>query len=93
MEYMYAILMLHETGKEITKETITAILKSIQLEPDENTLSILIETLPTMDLTELLRAQCSIVSRPEVAKPEKTPQTEDQPKPAEESVGLSKLFG
>jgi large subunit ribosomal protein L12 len=92
MEYMYALLLLHEAGKEITRETIVAILKSIQLEPDEAILTTIMETLPTMSIGDLLRTQVTL-SPSAIATPKEIVPTEEQPKPAEESVGLSKLFG
>ena len=98
MEYVYAALLLHKLGKEVTEESITKVLQASGAEIDDSKVKSLTASLKDVDIeAELANAIVASASAPAAsaegadAKPaEEAPKEE----PKEESTaGLSSLFG
>jgi len=105
MEYIYAALLIHRAGKEISEENITKILSSVEVEIDESRVKALIAALDGVDIDDAIAsaALAPIAAAPtaapaadegasEDAKDEKKEEEEEE---EEESAieGLGALFG
>jgi large subunit ribosomal protein L12 len=107
MEYIYASLLLHNAGKAITEETITAVLKAAGIEVNEARVKALVAALEGVNIEEAISkaafAAPAAVS-PTVAAPaaaanvvaaEVPIEEEEEEDHAEEDgmAGLGALFG
>ena len=54
MEYVYAALLLHNAGKEITEDTITSILQAADVEVDVARAKALVASLDGVDIKEAI---------------------------------------
>jgi large subunit ribosomal protein L12 len=54
MEYVYAALLLHNAGKEITEDTITSILQAADVEVDAARVKALVASLDGVDIKEAI---------------------------------------
>ena len=107
MNYVYAALLLHKSGKEITEESITKVLKAAGIDPEEAKIKALVAALEDVDIDETIEkasfaapAQAAAPSASESSddsgdeKEEDDDDDEDDEKSEEEvSDGLSNLFG
>jgi large subunit ribosomal protein L12 len=92
MEYVYAALLLNKLGKEITEESLSAVVKAAGTTPDEAQIKSLVASLKGVDITKAISeaavmpaAQAAPAAKPEAKKEEK--------KEEEAAEGLSALFG
>jgi LSU ribosomal protein L12AE len=104
MEYVYAALLIHSSGKDVSEEGIKTILDAAGITPDDVRIKALVSALEGVDVDSVL-SQASTVSAPVVsaAAPaaEAAPVVEDmveenkEEEEAEESgmEGLGALFG
>ncbi len=103
MEYVYAALLIHSSGKDVSEEGIKTILDAAGITPDDVRIKALVSALEGVDVDSVL-SQASTVSAPVVpaAAPaaEAAPAVEDiveeeKEEEAEESgmEGLGALFG
>ncbi|AGB50501.1 50S ribosomal protein L12P [Methanomethylovorans hollandica DSM 15978] len=102
MEYIYAALLLHKAGKEITEDTITAVLQAASTEVNESRVKALIAALEDVDIEEAM-ATAAVAAAPAAAAPAAAAEApaaeaqkeEDTKEEAEESgmAGLGALFG
>ena len=103
MEYVYAALLIHSSGKDVSEEGIKTILDAAGITPDDVRIKALVSALEGVDVDSVL-SQASTVSAPVV--PAAAPATEAAPaveeiveeekeEEAEESgmEGLGALFG
>jgi large subunit ribosomal protein L12 len=104
MEYVYAALLLHNAGKEITEGTITAILQAADVEVDAARARALVASLDGVDIAEAIEkaafaapaAAAPVAAAPVVAPAEEASKDAAAEKEeAEESgmEGLGALFG
>lgn len=100
MEYIYAALLLHNAGKDITDETVTAVLTAAGTDVDENRAKALVAALDGVDIEEAMAA--AAFAAPAAAAPVAEAATEapaeeakEEEKEEEESgmAGLGALFG
>ena len=56
MEYMYAAMLLHSSGKEITEGTVENILNAAGISPDNTRVKALVAALAEVDIEEALKA-------------------------------------
>ena len=54
MEYIYAALLLHDSGKEVTEEGMTAIMKAAGVEAEVGRVKALISALNDVDIDEAM---------------------------------------
>lgn len=104
MEYVYSALILHATGKEITEDSVTKILKAAGVEPDSTRIKALTAALDGVNIEEAIS---TAVAMPGPAAPAATPaeaekkedkkkeKKEEEKKVSEEeaAAGLGALFG
>ncbi len=54
MEYIYAALLLHDSGKEVTEDGMTAIMKAAGVKADKGRVKALISALNDVDIDEAM---------------------------------------
>lgn len=104
MEYVYAALLLHSTGKKVTEEGITAVIKAAGVEVDAVRAKALVSALEGVNIEEAI-SKAAFAAAPAQAAPaaaaaapaeaEKPKKEEKAKEKAEESgmEGLGALFG
>ena len=108
MEYIYAALLIHNAGGEITEEKISAVLNAADVDVDEARVKALVAALEGVDIDEVL-SKAATVPQPvpaaaaEAAEPaagvtekaeEKEAEEEEEEKAEESGLeGLGALFG
>ena len=100
MEYVYAALLLHKLGKEVSEDALKSVIQAAGAEVDESKVKSLVVSLKDVDIeSELANASSAPVSAPSAAsseaapaaeKKEEAPKEEKKPAAAE---GLASLFG
>jgi large subunit ribosomal protein L12 len=103
MEYIYAALLLHNAGKPITEDAITAVLKAAGIEVNESRVKALVAALEGVNIEEAI-SNAAFAAPAAAAAPAAGPAAE-APAPAEEEeeeedtseedgmAGLGALFG
>ena len=99
MEYIYAALLLHKLGKEVTEETVKKVIAAAGADVDDSKVKSLVAGLNGVDIENEL-ANASLVSAAPAAGSSSAPAAEEkkEEKPKEEkkeaaAEGLSSLFG
>jgi large subunit ribosomal protein L12 len=59
MEYVYAALVLHEAGKEVTEDNVTAILEAGDVDVDDARIKSLVAALDDVDIEEAMATQAA----------------------------------
>ena len=98
---MYAAMLLHSAGKEITESAVENVLSAAGIKPDAVRVKALVAALAEVDIDEALKAPVfAAAAAPAVApaaeeeKAEEKPEEEEKKEEEEEDLqGLSALFG
>ena len=99
MEYMYAAMLLHSAGKEISEGTVENILNAAGISPDNFRVKALVAALAEVDIEEALKAPMltAAVAAPTAAaaadEEAEEPEEEEEEEKEEDLQGLSALFG
>jgi large subunit ribosomal protein L12 len=104
MQYVYAALMLHSAGKEVSEDGIKKIAEAVGVAADEVQIKALVAALDGVDIAKVLSqatampvavAAAPAVAGASVAKAEASAEKEESKEAAEESgiEGLGALFG
>jgi len=104
MEYVYAAMLLHKAGKEITEKNVSEVLTAAGINADSVRVKALVASIAEVDIEEAIKsAPAMMAAAPAPAaeapakKEEKKPaeeEEEDQSKKEEEAMeGLGALFG
>lgn len=107
MEYVYAALLLHAAGKEVSEENIKTVLKAAGIEVNEARVKALVAALGGINIDEVLQrasmpmvpvAPVSVPTKEEVKKEEKKEEKKKEEKVEEKKEeealeGLASLFG
>ena len=96
MENVYAALLLHKAGKDITEESLRSILVAAGVEDDETKVKSLVASLKGVDIAkELESATLAVGSASPVSaeKPAEEKKEEKKEESAPAAEGLSALFG
>jgi large subunit ribosomal protein L12 len=101
MNLIYAALMLYDSGKEVSEENLTKLVKAIDIEVDAAQVKALVSALKGLDIGEILSKAQSQAFQIQVAPGDKTaPDAKEEKKEVkeekkeEEAVqGLASLFG
>jgi len=99
MEYVYAALLLHSAGGEVTEDNVKKVLTAAGVKTEEPRVKALIAALKEIKIDDALKAAQAMptaaapaAAAPEAKKEEKKP--EDEKKKSEEALaGLGALFG
>lgn len=101
MEYIYAALILHSAGKEITEEAVTQVMTAAGIAVDDSRVKALIAALDGVDVAEAIEksAVAAVAAAPaaaaapaEAAAEEEAPEEEEKDE-AGGMAGLGALFG
>ncbi|MBP2133034.1 large subunit ribosomal protein L12 [Methanomicrobium sp. W14] len=104
MEYIYAALILHSAGKEITEEAVTKVMTAAGIAVDDSRVKALIAALDGVDIAEAIEksavaaAPVAAAAASAAAPAEAAAEEEDKEKEKEEEeesgmAGLGALFG
>lgn len=105
MEYIYAALLLHRAGQQITEENVKKVLSAAGVNPDEARIKALVAALSEINIDEVLKSATAMPLAPVAAAPVTAPSEEKKPEAKEEKkeeekkseeealAGLSALFG
>jgi large subunit ribosomal protein L12 len=98
LEYMYAAMLLHSAGKEISEDAVSNVLNAAGISPDNVRVKALVAALAEVDINEALKAPVlTAAAAPAAAAPAAEEEEEEQPKEEEEEEedlqGLGALFG
>lgn len=103
MEYVYAAMLLHKAGKEITEKSVSKVLTAAGIKADAARVKALVASIAEVDIEEAIKSAPTVAVAPAAAteapakeeKPaEEEEEEEDQTKKEEEAMeGLGALFG
>lgn len=108
MEYIYASLLLHSAGKEISEESLKRVLEAAGIAVDEVRVRMIVAALKEINISDVIRQATAFApavaiqptaapAQPEAAKPSKEEEKKEEKKEevTEEAIaeGISALFG
>jgi large subunit ribosomal protein L12 len=99
MEYMYAAMLLHSAGKEVSEDAVTNTLTAAGISADSTRVKALCAALADVDIEEALKAPVFAAGAAPAAAPaaaEEAPVEEvkeEEPEEEEDLQGLGALFG
>jgi len=99
MEYMYAAMLLHSAGKDISEDSVTNTLTAAGVSADSSRVKALCAALADVDIEEALKAPVFAAGAAPAAAPaavEEAPEEEpeeEEPEEEEDLQGLGALFG
>ena len=97
MEYIYAALLLHKTGKEVNEDNLKKIVLATGNQADESKIKSLVASLKGLDIDkELESASLAVASTGPAAGASAPEKKEEKPKEEKKEAaaeGLSALFG
>lgn len=96
MEYIYAALLLHKTGKEVNEQNVKSVVAASGLQVDESKVKSLVASLKGVDIDKELESASLVTTT--IAAPALGATTKKEEAPKEEkkeasAAGLSSLFG
>ena len=100
MEYVYAAMLLHKAGKQVTEDAVKKVLESAGVKPDDARVKALVAALEGVDIEEAIKeaATTPAVASPVAQAPaaqarEEKKEAREEKKPEEAEAGLGSLFG
>jgi len=96
LEYMYAAMLLHSAGKEITEGAVENVLGAAGIKSDAFRVKALVAALAEVDIDEALKAPVIAAAAAPAPAPAAEEEAEEKPeekKEEEDLQGLSALFG
>lgn len=96
MNYIYAALLLHKSGKEVNEENLKKVITATGVEVDESKAKSLIASLKGVDIDKELESASLVTAAPVVEEKvleEKKPEKPEEEKKVAAAEGLSALFG
>lgn len=105
MEYIYASLLLHSAGKEISEESLRKVLEAAGIAVDEVRVKMIVTALKEVNISDVIRqatafaptaaVQPAIATPAQAAKPSEEKEEEKKEEVGEETIaeGISALFG
>ena len=102
MEYVYAAMLLHKAGKEITEKNVSEVLTAAGVSADTARVKALVASIAEVDIDEAIKsapammaaAPAAAAAAPAKEEKKEEEEEEDQSKKEEEAMeGLGALFG
>jgi large subunit ribosomal protein L12 len=102
MEYVYAAMLLHKAGKEISEKSVSEVLTAAGVSADAARVKALVASLAEVDIEEAIKAAPAMMTAApaaaaaapaEEAKKEEEPEEDESKKEEEAMEGLGSLFG
>ena len=97
MEYVYAALLLHKLGQEVSEDNLKKVISATGADVDESKVKVMVASLNGVDIDEKLASATIAAAAPAASgdAPADAPKEEkkkEEPK-AEAAEGLASLFG
>ena len=102
MEYVYAAMLLHKAGKEISEKSVSEVLTAAGVTADAARVKALVASIAEVDIEEAIKAAPAMMAAApaaaaaapaEEAKKEEEPEEDESKKEEEAMEGLGSLFG
>ena len=101
MEYVYAAMLLHKAGKEISEKSVSEVLTAAGVTADAARVKALVASLAEVDIEEAIKAAPAMMAAAPAAaaapaeeeKKEEEPEEDESKKEEEAMEGLGSLFG
>lgn len=94
MHYIYAVLLLHKAGKEITEENLKKVIEAAGVAVDESRIKTVVASLKGIDIEKALQeAAVMPTAAPAPAAKAETKEEKKEEKHEEAAEGLAALFG
>ncbi len=101
MEYIYAALVLHKAGKEVTESSLKAVLEAAGVKADDGRVKALVAALDGVNIEEAIKNAAPVAAAaPAAAAPaaagapaKEKKEKQEEKKPEEAAAGLGALFG
>lgn len=100
MEYIYAAMLLHATGKPVNEEGVKKVLTAAGAKADDSRIKALIAALENVNIDEAIKsaavapvAGAAPAAHEEKKEGKKEEKKEEKPSEEEAAAGLSALFG
>jgi large subunit ribosomal protein L12 len=94
MEYIYAALLLHKAGKEITESAISSVIKASGATVDDSRVKTVVASLNGVDIEKALSEAIAMpVSTTSGSAPAEKKEEKHEEKQEEAAEGLAALFG
>ena len=98
MEYVYAAMVLHKAGKEITESSLKKVLEAAGVHADDGRIKALVAALQGVNIDEAIKnaAPVGVAAAAPAAhaeKKEEKKEKKEEKKPEEAAAGLGSLFG
>jgi len=102
MEYVYAAMLLHKAGKEISEKSVSEVLTAAGITADAARVKALVASLAEVDIEEAIKAAPAMMAAAPAAaaaapaeetKKEEEPEEDESKKEEEAMEGLGSLFG
>lgn len=99
MEYVYAALLLHKLGKEVSEENVKSVVAASGANADDGKIKSLVASLKGVDIAKELESASLVAAAPATGGSEtagKAEKKEEKPKEEKKEAaaeGLSALFG
>jgi large subunit ribosomal protein L12 len=96
--YLHAVLVLHGTGKEVSADSITSVLKAAGADADTARAKVLADAVKGVNFEDLLKAAAAApvaaaAPAEAAAKPKEEEEKDEGKTEAEAAAGLANLFG
>lgn len=94
MQYIYAALLLHKAGKEITEDHLKKVIEATGMHADESRIKTVVASLKGVDIEKALQEAVAmpVAQAPAGAAPAKAEEKKEE-KHEEAAEGLAALFG
>ena len=98
MEYIYAAMLLHKAGQQISEESVKKVLTSAGITPDDSKVKALVVALDGVDIEKAIKEAVAMAVSAPVAGEASAEKKEEKPKEEKVSeekaaAGLGALFG
>ena len=93
MEYIYAALLLHKLGQNVTEDSLKKVISATGVEVDDGKIKNLIASLKGVDIAAELENASVVSVGPAVSAGAEPKEEKKEEKLAESAAGLSSLFG
>ena len=102
MEYVYAAMLLHKAGKEITEQSVSEVLTAAGVTADSARVKALVASVAEVDIEEAIKAAPAMMAAapaaptaaaPAEEKKEEEPEEDESKKEEAAMEGLGSLFG
>ena len=99
MEYIYAALLLHKAGKDITEDALKKVLEAAGVKADDARIKALVNALKDVNIEEAISTPVAVAApaaapaAQEAPAEEKKEEEKEEAKEEEAGAGLAALFG